>query len=232
MINNITLAIPYYNAANVLPLQLEYWNAYTDNIKKNLKIVLVDDCSNDAQKLSNVFKKIPDLDIEIYEVLEDIPWNDGGAGNLSVFVTKTDWVLRTDIDYLVPTDTMEYILNTEFDPTKYYTFDAMYHHNKQKIDIHPSTLLITKKLFIDSGAYDEDFTGNHGYTDNFLRLRLDNIAKNNHLNNVYIEGILNGSTHKLIRNDTINYDLLIKKINNGLPIPTSHLRFKWKKVEI
>jgi hypothetical protein len=233
MINELTLAIPYYNASNLIPIQLECWNSYSVEVKQKLKIVLVDDCSNNEHKLVNVFPKETDLNIEIYEVMDDLPWNDGGASNLSVFVAQTEWVIRTDMDYIVPNSTMEYILNNTFDSKMYYTMEAKYYHNKQSIEIHPSTLLITKKLFFDAGAYDEDFTGNHGWTDVNFRDRLDRISKYQHITNIWIEGVLGGSNHALPRNaDGINHKILLKKKKEGLPIPTSHLRFKWKKVDL
>jgi len=232
MQTDLTLSIPYYNAANTLPLQLACWGSYSDEIKKNLKIVLVDDCSNESNKLANIFKKVPDLNIELYEVLEDIPWNDGGASNLSIFVANTEWILRTDMDYLIPAATMEYVMKNTFKRNTYYTFSNRYYHNKHTIGAHPSTLLMTKKIFVDAGAYDEDFTGNHGYTDSCLRYRLDKIAKCQHLTNVWIEGIFHGSKHRLVRNDTINHKLLTQKIKEGFPKPASHLRFKWRKIEL
>jgi len=233
MINELTLAIPYYNASNLIPIQLECWSAYSDEIKQKLKIVLIDDCSSDEHKLAKVFSRVPDLNIEIYEVVEDLPWNDGGASNLSVFVATTEWVIRTDMDYIVPGNTIEYILSNTFDPQMYYTMAAKYFHNKQNIEIHPSTLLITKKLFFDAGAYDEDFTGNHGWTDVNFRERLDRISKHQHINNIWIEGVLGGSKHTLPRNvDSINYKILLKKKKEGLPIPTSHLRFNWQEVAL
>jgi len=232
MPNELTLSIPYYNASDLIPIQLECWNSYSSEVKKKLKIVLVDDCSKNEQKLVNIFPKVSDLDIEMYEVLDDLSWNDGGASNLSVFVAKTEWVVRTDMDYIIPNNTMEYLLNNTFDSHAYYTMEAKYFHNKQIIDIHPSTFLITKKLFFEAGAYDEDFTGNHGYTDINFRNRLDKISKNKHIKNIWIEGVLGGSTHTLPRNDSINYKILIEKMKAGSPLPTEHFRFKWNKVEL
>jgi len=227
--NKITIAYPHYNSIDSLKKQIEVWNSYPNRLKKYINIVIVDDCSK--EDISQYLRGLS-INVALYQIDEDLVWNDGGAANLSMHAAQTEWVLRTDIDYVVPVETIEYLVNTTFTPKRYFTFNAKYYHNKEIIDIHPSTIFIRKKVFFDAGGYDEDFTGNYGYTDICFIKRLNRISKEKHLDNVYIEALLGGSTHSLIRDNKKNYQLLLKKINEGLPIPTSHFRYKWHKVEL
>jgi hypothetical protein len=117
------------------------------------------------------------------------------------------------------------------DENSYYTFNARYYQTKANIAVHGNTFLVLKDLFFKAGGYDEDFTGNHGYTDVLMLLNLGKVATHVHLNNLYIEAVLNGSIHTLERNESINRELFKKKIRDKEEKPSNLMRFPWRKVE-
>jgi GT2 family glycosyltransferase len=225
----LSLVYPYYNSADLLKKQIELWNSFSPEVLDAVSIVIVDDCSK--EEIGQFFKDVK-FDVSLYRIDDDLVWNDGGASNLGVYVTRTKWLLRTDMDYIIPEETVKHILGRELNEKEFYIFGARYFHNKEKIVEHPSTILMTRDMFLNVGGYDEDFTGNHGHTDTSLRLRLNRVGKLVTLSNVWIEGILGGSTHELKREDDINYKMIVSKLNSGLVKPENMLRFAWHEVNL
>jgi len=231
--NKLTIALIYYNNPSVLPHHINRWRLYSSTIKNRIKIVLVDDGSN--KKAESIIKNHNSgIDVSLYEILQDIPWNDGGAANLSMLVSTTPWVLRMDIDHLVPEQTILNILNTTtLCFNTYYTLKSIYYNRKDQPSIHPSQILYPRYLFWKAGGYDEDFSGNYGSDDIWLKHRLDKIGNHKYRDDLIIEAIFGASDeHGLNRDTTINKQLLNNKKSNKIPFNDEIIRFPWRKVDL
>jgi len=233
MKNDISIVIPYYNSVAMIPIQLQYWNAYTPEIKKDIKIIIVDDGSEESQKVNKHIPQNLDLNLEIYEIQEDIPWNECGANNLGCHVATSQWIFRNDFDWLIPVELLKHIATYTLDPTKVYNFNSQYWQGNnppnERLGIPPNILLFTKDVFFKSGGYDEDFRGHHG-CDMLFRHRLAAVAPCITYPFGYMEAVLAGSGHTLARDATESYKLLNKKISGEIPISKDILRFTWKRV--
>jgi len=228
--------MPYYNSANMISIQTELWKTYSDDVKQNVKIILVDDGSAEDQKLSKLLPRDTGMTVELYEVLEDIPWNECGANNLGLHVCSSTWVLRNDFDYLIPKHTMDIVLHRQLDPNVFYLFPARYWSGPGQpptpeggLPVGPNIFLMTKDLFWRAGGYDEDFIGHHG-SDMIFRWQLYRIAKEHRINDGHVEAVLNGSGHILPRDATRSYALLEQKKVGKVPISKDYMRFKWQRV--
>jgi len=244
MNNKITIAMPYYEAPEMLREHLKYWHEYTEEVKENTRVVLVDDGSPTYPALE-VLKgaDLPSFSIELYRVLENIPWNHGGARNLCMDrVPKDGWVLTTDIDLVIDVESMEKLMSFELDPTKVYLPNRL---NKQDdgwvvLKRHPESFVMTRDMFWKIGGFDEDFTGywNGCFTPfrfamkrHTKRILFDDIYLKNHSN--LIEGAMvtewgrRGSKYD-IHNNLDEY--LKRRFVKRHYAPKNPLRFNWERV--
>ena len=91
------------NPDTVVELFRKY-ESYSSDLLDEVQFVVVNDCS----KLEF---EIPDFNLNILwlNILDDIPWNQGGARNLGVTYARSDKVLLTDIDLEFPEQTLDYM---------------------------------------------------------------------------------------------------------------------------
>lgn len=233
MSTKLCYVMPYYNSANMISRQLFYWSTYSELVKQNMKIILVDDGSEEKQKLDLLLPKNLPVQLELYEVLEDIPWNECGANNLGFHVADEGWVLRNDFDWLVPNETFEAIITASLDNSKYYQFLSKYWKGDGQptstLEIPPNIFLSTRNTFWKAGGYDEDFRGHYG-CDMLFKKILKEVSSASIFPTVYIEAVCGGSEHSLQRDPTEAYKLLNQKLSGIKPISKDYLRFTWKRV--
>lgn len=225
---DLTIILTYYNQNKILEKQIQNWESYSDEILQKITFIIIDDGSLIPAKV-NTSK----LNINIFRILEDIPWNIGGARNLGFSVATGKWILQIDMDLLVSEDSIIKILKLiqNANPLAVYKF-RRFNPLTKKDKIHPGTMLITKDLYWKVGGCDEDFVGSYGYTDiHFLRQRLPKI-KGTSIEKIYditlIED-LNGEIKTLNRDTVRNEKLYHQKIKND-NWSNKCLRFKWKQI--
>jgi hypothetical protein len=230
-IEHITLIMPYYINPGMLHHQYEVWAAYPQHIKDRIDIILVDDGSPIHPAIDIPRPEgLPAL--SIYRVDVDIPWNQHGARNLGARMAKDeDWLLLTDMDHVVPAETLENLFALTPKKPCVYTF-----HRLDAPDMkptcrpdgshkpHPNSFAMTKETYWEAGGYDEDFCGMYG-TDGLFRSRLYKRFPQKHMESLTIvrygrEVISDASTTTLIRRDA------------GKPIKgATKKRMEWKSAQ-
>jgi hypothetical protein len=112
-------------------------------------------------------KRISELNIGVYRIMDDLKWNTPGALNLGFTVAPDPWVLTMDSDCTFGSDDMQKFLDA--DPRE----EAVYKFNRQRLGNRglgenldnkrflPCSLLMHKNLFWHVGGFDEDFTGEY-----------------------------------------------------------------------
>jgi hypothetical protein len=144
----LTIVYTYYGQQERIP----------DIIKEkhlDTRVIVVDDGSPEP------LMKVEGIDV--YRIVEDIPWNVPGARNLGFHVSE-GWIVSTDIDHLVTFDNVEEILHMDKER------GVMYLLGRKDVDTgeestHFSELLIHKDDFEIVGGFDEDFSGYYGLED-------------------------------------------------------------------
>ena len=170
----LTLVYTFYNDFRRLNLQQEVWNNYTDDLKKKINIVLVDDCS----KIPLHTKIEPtDLDITVYRIKEDLKWNIPGAINLGITQAKTDWILNFASDCSIESDELTKLMDLKPETSTFYKMFRRRITNdisaaRRRFEPHSEVFVHNKSNFLDMGGFDEDFTGSRsgGYAvfDNYF----------------------------------------------------------------
>jgi hypothetical protein len=193
MSRQLSLVMPYYRNPQMLQFQYAQWASYDDALKKRLQIVLVDDGSPN-EMAANVVRPDDLPDLRIYYVLEDRLWHQHGARNLGAFQAEGKWLLLTDMDHMLPIESLREIFKRmdKLDPSHVYTLDRREATTGEytlgrtgKHKPHPNSFLLTKDLYWKIGGYDEDYCGVYG-TDGLFKSRAFTVGVQDHLDGVHL----------------------------------------------
>lgn len=189
----ISVIVPYYRNAEMLKIHLRTWNRYPPDVRKQMRLIVVDDGSPEpASRIIgdyNEREEIPN-NMELYRIHPDIPWNRGGARNLGATVTKDEWLLHMDIDHVMPVAAAEALahiapdLGTWTKPDERWFRFERYRYGRAdetrkkdaidpestfgKIKPHIDSYLCRRELYWKVGGYDEDYSGCLGGGSPFL----------------------------------------------------------------
>ncbi len=173
----ITFVYPYFENAGMFKLQQENWDAYPDDIRDQIEVIVTDDCSTQNPARKNLLDRRTDM--SLYQIETKVPWNWLEARNIGAYHAKGKWLLLTDMDHLVSTENIVKLF--EKMPTlssKYvYQFSRVKAPNFTPYKFHNDSFFLSKKMFWRCGGYDEEFAGLYGTSGKF-RDRLLYAAKN------------------------------------------------------
>jgi hypothetical protein len=115
--------------------------------------------------------EIPEFDLNLtwLRIIEDIPWNLGGARNLGVVYAKSDKILLTDLDHEFPEHTLAHAMRMRNTGRRMYRI----HRKSQKSGefarlAHANSFLMSRARFLRLYGYDEEFCGEYGYFGGWL----------------------------------------------------------------
>lgn len=142
----------------------------------HVQFVIVDDCSP-------VEYEIPEFDLNLtwLRITTDIPWNQGGSRNLGVTYAKSDKILMTDLDHVLPVSTFTYLINAG-NPGR--TFYKLYRQdeNGKTYKGHSNLFFMSRARFFRFYGYDEEFCGHYGAEDyRFVKLQKYNGSRQRYL---------------------------------------------------
>jgi len=156
--NNITIIQTYYNERFYLETQIERWNNFTTPVN----IILIDDGSQIEPAL-NVLRehKLNDnINFSLYRVTEDIGFNSHGCRNLGARLAQSNWLLFLDIDYTLQPSDLNRLQEESLDLNSWYELNAKF-QGRGDTYMALNQFLIPRKIFLDSGGYDESFVPFH-----------------------------------------------------------------------
>lgn len=160
----ITFIYPYFENGPMLKVHLNEWEKYRN--KDHWKIIIVDDCSKRQPAID--FIRDIGIELELYKINTDIPWNQDGARNLGMTYAG-GWCLMCDMDHLLPADGADRLIHKgRWKPTKHYTFKRRDYTDTRISKIPPNIMLLHNDLFWKVGGYDERFCGYYGSDANFI----------------------------------------------------------------
>lgn len=187
----ISFAMPYYRNPGMLAHQFETWAAYPEQLKAAIEIVLVDDGSPEPDHAMSVPRPEGLPSLRIYRVLEDIPWHQHGAKNLAAKEALGPWLFLTDMDHLMPADSLQRLFGrieaaAIDDVFMFHRVDAPdgkpTRNDRGELKPHCNTFAMSKAHYWTVGGYDEDCVG-YG-TDGYFRRRLLPESRVTHLADV------------------------------------------------
>lgn len=241
----INLIMPYYLNPGMLREQYANFQSWPSKVRKAIKVIIVDDGSP-YDPACNVPRPYGMPEIEIYEVIEDIPWHQHGARNLGAHVADDGWLLLTDMDHMLEAEQALRLYNTadkgSLDENCCYMFERIEADTREPtrapngvIKPHPNSFLLTKDLYWRIGGYDERATGIYG-TDRLFRQRAFEIGQEMHLEiplvRFWRDIVPDASTTTLPRKEGRD-PVLRKKIMDEIarePEARKVLAFEWERV--
>jgi hypothetical protein len=166
----VTFVYPYYENARFFQRQLRGWQEYPDALAAQVSIVVVDDGSPTTPAARVLAGHAPRCRVRLFRIEPDVPWNWLAARNIGAHHAADGWLLLTDMDHVVPAQTLAAVVYGAHDPDVVYGFSRV-EHTGAPVPPHSASFLMTKAMFWTVGGYDERFSGSYG-TDGMYRRRL------------------------------------------------------------
>ncbi len=230
----ITICLSYFNQISMLKYHLETWLKYSEEIKNQIKFLIVDDCSKIS--IEDIIKDIElrSLNIEIFRVTDDIVCNIAGVRNLSAIKCTTQWMLILDMDTVVSETTIKCMIELvcKKKSSIAYKFNRRVKNTKHEKHnkIHPAVCLIPKEDYWNVGGCDEDLVGHYGQTDPMFWYRAKNIIKIEEKKNIYLDYFDEGNAC-INRDITHNKTLFESKKKTG-KWSTDYIRFNYVQLYV
>lgn len=168
-----TLVMAYYDNPDMFGTQLLHCAALPVEMRKALTVIVVDDGSPTWPALEAI-DRIEDrfdvcrFDLQIWRMQCDVRWNQDACRNVGVREARTQWVLLTDMDHVVPRATWERLMGEKLNKHTVYRFGRVSAPNMEPYKPHPNSWAMTAKKYWQIGGYDEALAGNYGTDGDFL----------------------------------------------------------------
>jgi predicted SAM-dependent methyltransferase/glycosyltransferase involved in cell wall biosynthesis len=232
----------FYNNCDKVVGQVEHWSRIDSRILREIEFILVDDCSDDLPDI-----KTYSLNIRLFRIDSDIPWNQAGARNLGALNARGEWGLFFDIDQVLDVGIIGTLLqaldNLDSQTMHYMKLQEALFNSIDNVtsDFHLNSFLVYLNTFRAIGMYDEDFAGHYGYEDVFLPRFWDHNGGKRILlaDPCFFEKQQDFATSGLDRDLDHNRTVLTRKIaalnqilSDDTPESRQFLRFRWHEVEL
>ena len=241
--SGLTLMYPCFGQEKRISKLLEVWDAWSDDVKKHVRIILIDD--HGTPTIESMLSDRPmDYDLSVYRILDDIKHNIPGAMNLGMMVACTPWILTMDTDYTFKPDVMQNFLGFKPHQQNIYAFFQQREPHDEAVNrrerTHTNTWLMHKETFTALNGFDEDFSGTvgaevqqYGFHDiaflvKFQREGYQYVQQRGYMATEWKDDLSSVGNTK--ENTKLGKIMWRAKINDLMPTSTDMLRFKWIKV--
>lgn len=198
----ITVVFAYYENPEMLALQWREISQYPDALKEIIEIIVVDDGSR-LSPASAVIRPENLPAHSIYRIAEDVRWNQDAARNIGAHEAAASWLLLTDIDHVVPAQTLESLANMDKDSQVFYSLGRVKFNDGERRQSHPNSYVMSRELYWAVGGHDEDYAGIYG-KDFLFRKRAKKRASEVYLERLYLARVgsltvADAGTHTITR---------------------------------
>lgn len=174
----ITLVLPHFMNLGMLEEQQRVWMDYPSELRRQLHVIVVDDCSPEGARPDRASLFAEGLgSLRLFRLLEKKRWNWLACRNLGAKEAQTGWLLLTDIDHVLPAATLDRLVHGSLEPSSAYRFKRVDAAHRWPYDIrtlapykpHNDSWLLARSLFWDPriDGYDERLSGCYGTSGEF-----------------------------------------------------------------
>jgi glycosyltransferase involved in cell wall biosynthesis len=162
----VSIVLPFYENHQFIQTQIRQWRMWPQSLRDHVEVIVVDDGS--PTPLAPL--EVDGVRVRQFRIDVDVRWNWLAARNIGAHHAAGEWLLLTDMDHVVPVDTLFVAMHARLDPKVVYVFQRL-EHTGARIGPHSASFLMAKSLFWAIGGYDETLSGYYG-TDGDWRRRL------------------------------------------------------------
>lgn len=166
----VTLVYPFYENTDFFATQVSGWRTYPVDLLPYVSAIVVDDGS----PVPAILPRNPPFPIRLFRIEVDVRWNWLAARNIGAHHAPDGWMLLTDMDHVVPTETLDALIYGVHRPDTVYAFSRK-EYTDEPIQPHSASFFMTRKLFWKIGGYEEELSGKYG-TDGDFRRRASKVA--------------------------------------------------------
>lgn len=164
---------PYYDNPKMLEEQIKVWSSYNDHDKRQIEIVIVDDCSPTYPAIE-VFDQKISLPLRLYRYKKNLKWHQDACLNLGATVAYNNtWLFTSAMDHVMPHESLRMVLdlitNEKLNPSTCYIFRRVTFGDRAELEPSEDVHLIYRDLYWDMGGRDEDLCGYYGADLNFIQ---------------------------------------------------------------
>ena len=201
----ISLVFAYYENPGMLTLQLSVVSEYPREVREQLEVIIVDDASPRFPAAD--VPRLPGMpELKIFRITNDVRWNQDAARNIGAFEAEGSWLFLTDIDHVVPGETLRSLLAMEKNPSVFYTFARKKYGGTELREPHPNSYFMARDLYWSIGGHDEDYAGIYGkdflFRRRALRISREILLKDLFLDRVGSKIISDAGTRTITRDNT------------------------------
>lgn len=192
MIQKCRLIYPYYNNPTMLQHQVENWSRFEGGLRAAIRIIVVDDCSDESPISILKTCKAP---VRCYRLQKKWPWNMHEARNIGAKeackAEENFWLFMSDIDIVLTPEMAYTMLSQKLDTSAFYTMERTFAPDFLTRKQHPNTFLVKHNAFWQVNGYNIDLNpiggGGYGGDNQFIR-QLRGVALEKHFDDVVLVG--------------------------------------------
>lgn len=154
----VTLVLPFYENHQFIETQIAQWLYWPSNVSEHVEVIVVDDGSPKPLRSLHVSS----VRLRQFRIDVDIRWNWLAARNIGAHHAAGEWLLMTDMDHIVPSETLGRVVFGRHDEKVVYAFKRFDHSSGELVNPHSASFLMTKAMFWKIGGYDEGLSGYYG----------------------------------------------------------------------
>lgn len=247
----LTIIHPFYNDNERLSYHIENWKTWPDRLLDKITIIIVDDHSDQPIHKEFIARRgeVPNLNINIYRIKDNLRFNTPGAINLGVEAAPSPYFVFMDSDCMLERPMIEKLMTLRPDPCFHYWFPRKRITNvegpaKYNTRYLPCAILTNRNVWDIVGGMDEDFTGEwsggYGFFDNYLQWKLfqhrlasgllQDVPITEYLEDIVGPNVQQRENVKRHVHLKTNKNIMYQKQRGEFETNPARLRFRWKKV--
>ncbi len=161
----ISICIAHHNAHVMLRAQYSRLGSYSPKIMQHVELVVCDDASDYAP----IHPWHYTIQGKLFRIRPPhVRWSHRCATNIAAFEASGAWLLLTDVDHIVPSATLQYLIDAPLNGNIVYTFGRV-SPSGEVMKSHPDSWLIHRTLWKEIGGWDERYRGYYGQNGNIWR---------------------------------------------------------------
>lgn len=157
----ITIIYPYYENPEFFNKQLAMWIWWPEHLLKHVAFIVVDDGSPVHPLETVLLDQAMPHTMRSFRIHEDVRWNWIAARNIAAHEAAEGWLLLTDIDHVIPVETLQACIYGDHRPDTIYGFSRVEYTGETR-EPHKNSWFLTREMFWKVGGYDEMLSGFYG----------------------------------------------------------------------